>query len=100
MMIEIYIAQHIAKYLLKHHFPNRKIMAQTLGIPYRSLLRIFNEQSYPGDVQRTMNAIATYCILLRFCIEKYVEPKLVLYVVQLNGHEFFPGGSHHDQDDD
>lgn len=61
-MIEIYIAQHIAKYLLKHYFPNKKIMAQTLGIPYRSLLRIFNEQSYPGDAQRTMNAIATYCM--------------------------------------
>jgi len=37
-------------------------MAQTLGIPYRSLLRVFNEQSYPGDVQRTMNAIAAYCM--------------------------------------
>lgn len=69
MMIEIYIAQHIAKYLLKHCFPNKKTMAQTLGIPYRSLLRIFNEQSYPGDVQRTMNAIATYCM------EKRIPPE-------------------------
>ncbi len=69
MMIEIYIARHIAKYLLKHYFPNRKTMAQTLGIPYRSLLRVFNEQSYPGDVQRTMNAIAICCM------EKRIPPE-------------------------
>lgn len=55
------ITRHMAKCVLKN-FLNKKDMAQTLGIPYRSLLRVLNEQSYPGDVQRTMNAIATYCM--------------------------------------
>lgn len=60
--MEYQVVLSLSKYLLKSHFQSKRMMAQTLGIPYRSLLRIFNEQSYPGDVQRTMNAIATYCM--------------------------------------
>ncbi len=60
--MEYQVVFSLSKYLLKRDFRSKRIMAQTLGIPYRSLLRIFNEQSYPGDVQRTMNAIATYCM--------------------------------------
>jgi len=56
------ITLHMANHLLRNYFTNKKAMAQKLEIPYCSLLRIFNEQSYPGDVQRTMNAIATYCM--------------------------------------
>ena len=52
----------MVRHLLNHYFLNKKAMAHALGIPYRTLLRIFNDQSYPGDVQRTMNAIATYCM--------------------------------------
>ncbi len=60
---------HMANHLLRNYFTNKKALAQELEIPYRSLLRIFNEQSYPGDVQRTMNAIATYCM------EKRIPPE-------------------------
>lgn len=62
MGTESNFTQHMARHLLNHYFLNKKVMAKTLGIPYRTLLRIFNGQSYPGDVQRTMNAIATYCM--------------------------------------
>ncbi len=52
----------MANHLLRNYFINKKAMARKLEIPYRSLLRVFNEYSYPGDIQRTMNAIATYCM--------------------------------------
>lgn len=60
--MEYQVVFSLSKHLLKRDFRSKRIMAQRLGIPYRSLLRVFNEQSYPGDVQRTMNAIATYCM--------------------------------------
>ncbi len=60
--MEYQVVLSLSKYLLKRNFRSKQIMAQTLGIPYRSLLRVFNEQSHPGDVQRTMNAIAAYCM--------------------------------------
>jgi len=60
--MEYQLVLSLSKYLLKKSFRSKRTMAQTLGIPYRSLLRVFNEQCYPGDVQRTMNAIATYCM--------------------------------------
>ncbi len=47
---------------VRNYFINKKAMARKLEIPYRSLLRVFNGYSYPGDIQRTMNAIATYCM--------------------------------------
>ncbi len=64
------ITLHMANHLLRNYFTNKKALAQELEIPYRSLLRVFNEQSYPGDVQRTMNAIATYCMEQRIPLEE------------------------------
>lgn len=60
--MEYQVVFSLSTYLLKRSFRFKRIMAQTLGIPYRSLLRVFNDQSSPGDVQRTMNAIAAYCM--------------------------------------
>ena len=52
----------MANHLLRNYFANKKALAQELEIPYHSMLRVFNDQSHPGDVQRTMNAIAAYCM--------------------------------------
>ncbi len=70
------ITLHMANHLLRNYFTNKKAMARKLEIPYRSLLRVFNEQSYPGDVQRTMNAIATY----------YMEQRMQLSVSSACSH--------------
>ncbi len=60
----------MANHLLRNYFTNKKALAQELEIPYRLLLRVFNEQSYPGDAQQTMNAIATYCMEKRIPTEE------------------------------
>lgn len=64
------ITRHIAERLLKSYFPNKKAMSQMLDIPYRSLLRFFNGQSYPREAQRIMNAIAYYCMKHRIPLEE------------------------------
>ncbi len=61
---------HMANHLLRNYFTNKKALAQELEIPYRSLLRVFNDQSSLGDVQRTMNAIAAYCMEQRIPLEE------------------------------
>lgn len=62
LMIQQKFTLHCAQRIYELDFTSKKAMSQALDIPYRSLLRVFNSQSYPGDVQRTMNAIATYCM--------------------------------------
>ena len=53
---------HMAEYFLKNVFPSKRVMAISMGISYRALLRLYSGKCSEKDVKSIMIGIAQYCL--------------------------------------
>ena len=60
-------------YLLKRHFPNKKDMADALGISYRTLLNVCAGRGTTKNINEVTSAILRYCIQHHISLEPALQ---------------------------
>ena len=75
--MELKLTQHLAQYLLGHYFRSKREMAMALDIPYRVVLRLFNETHTPHDLENILYGI------LYFSMSRRIPPQEMLHGLAL-----------------
>ena len=60
-------------YLLKRYFPNRKVMAYSLNISYRTLLNVCAGRGTTKNINEVTSAILRYCIQHHISLEPALQ---------------------------
>lgn len=55
------VALHLARYVLTNHFCSKHAMADSLGISYRGLLRLFHGSPNQNDLEQIIYRIMVFC---------------------------------------
>ena len=63
----------IVGYLLERYFPSKRVMADTLGISYRTLLNVCTGRGSTKNINEVTSAILRYCIQHHISLEPALQ---------------------------
>lgn len=63
----------IVDYLLERYFPSKRVMADALGISYRTLLNVCAGRGSTKNINEVTSAILRYCIQHHISLEPALQ---------------------------